>query len=410
MYIEAGKETPFRFKNIPISHYVIDESSDNVVDTVIYKFKMTVKQLIQEFGIDNVSMKCRKVFEKGNAKDFNKKFEVIHVVCPRINRKGKIGKKNMPYASIYIEVESKHTLRNGGYETMPYVVARFLKDPEELYGRSPAINSMSDIKMLNAMNEILLKTEEKVLNPPMLVAHNSIMNKPDFSAGNIIYIRGSVFQDRPVPLETAKNVRVGIEMLERLTNKIKESFYTDMFDYLVGGKYMTATEVDARKQTKLFLIAPLLARVQNEKLTRIIERCFAILLEKGMFPEMPELLYQYPDYEIKFIGRMSDALKSIETNATQQVLMMLQPMMQYNPDVSMNFDWNTLIRDIGMNNGMPVKYIRPKEEVEAEIQQRNQMQMMQAQAQMANNGAKAAKELNEPVVPNSMLQQVTGAE
>jgi hypothetical protein len=336
-----------------------------------------------------------------------KKYDIYHAVCPRVGRRNsEIGKLNMPYGSLFVEGETNHVISEGGYESLPYVAGRFIKDPDELYGRSPAINCLSDIKMLNGLSCIFLKSEEKNLNPPMLVAHNSIVNKPNFSSGRIIYIRGSVFQDRPVPLQSGRDLNVGMDMLQRYENKIKEAFYTDMFDYLMGGKYMTATEVEARKQTKLFLFAPLLARIQKEFLSRIVERCFDIMFRKGLFPKVPEEIKKNPDYEVKFAGRMANALKSIESSAVNNVLMMLAPVMQYDPNVAKNFDWNEIIRDTGLNQGMPVSYVRDKDEVQAEIKAEQEMLMQQHEAQMAQQNAKTANELNEPVKSGSMLEEV----
>jgi hypothetical protein len=312
----------------------------------------------------------------------------------------------MPFMSLYVEKESREVVKKGGYETMPYVVGRFIKDPDEIYGRSPAINSLGEIYMVNAMKNTLIKAARKTVSPPMGVSHNSVLNSPMFDAGRIVYIKGSVFQDRPVPLQVTGDVRIGLDMIQQEQNSIKEAFYTDMFDYLIGGKYMTATEVEARKQSKLFLFAPLLARIQSEKLNRILQRVFDILLTNGFLPPIPDILKQYPQYDIQFTGRMALALQNIEVSATQLTLGMIQPLAQYDPTILDNFDWNAIARGTAKSNGMPIAFVKTKEVVQAERAERAKQEQQMQQMQMAQMGADIAEKAGKPVDDSSLMAQM----
>ena len=87
--------------------------------------------------------------------------EIIHCVKPRgVYDNKKLDKKNMPFQSIYFEYENGHIISIGGFKEMPYVIPRYLKSSTEVYGRSPAMSALPEIKVLNKMVEVGLKAAQ----------------------------------------------------------------------------------------------------------------------------------------------------------------------------------------------------------------------------------------------------------
>ena len=410
LYVEAGTEYPLRFKNFDITSYVIEESAFGKIDTVIVKFRYNCRQAEQAFGRKNLPDEIQGLLDgkgKGASHAEKKKFTFYHCVRPNNNFKANsLDPKKKQYISLYVEKDSKKVVREGGYDIMPYAVARFFKDPNEVYGRSPAINAIGAIKMINAIENDFVKASHKRLRPPVAVRHGSVLNQPDLSAGKIVLIRGSMYEDKPVVLDTVGDVGLGLEVLKYYEEKIKESFYTDMFDYLEGGKYMTATEVEARRQSKLFLFAPMLARLQSEKLHLIVQNVFNILLEKGAFGEMPDALKENPQYEIQFSGKITNALRNIESRGTQMVLAMVNQIAQYDNSVLKNLNYNKMLRDEAINSGMPVSYIRPEEEVQAELRAEAEQARQAQEMAMAQQGSQVAKNLSGEISDNSVVGKV----
>ena len=74
----------------------------------------------------------------------------------------------MPFQSIYMEYESGHIISIGGFKENPYVIPRYLKASTEIYGRSPGMNALPDVKVLNKMVENALKAAAKQIDPPFL--------------------------------------------------------------------------------------------------------------------------------------------------------------------------------------------------------------------------------------------------
>ena len=78
--------------------------------------------------------------------------------------------KNMDFISCHVHEESGALLRESGFREFPYVVPRYLKSSSnEIYGRSPAMNALPDVKMLNTMSKTTIKAAQKQIDPPLMV-------------------------------------------------------------------------------------------------------------------------------------------------------------------------------------------------------------------------------------------------
>ena len=81
----------------------------------------------------------------------------------------------MPYSSIYYHKDDNHIISISGYNEFPYVVPRWLKSSSEIYGRSPSMTALPDVKMLNKMSETTIKAAQKMVDPPLLVPDDSFI-------------------------------------------------------------------------------------------------------------------------------------------------------------------------------------------------------------------------------------------
>ncbi len=146
MFIEEDPDDVVRFSTRHIGEIYISENNKGRIDTVFRKFKLAARSAIVQFGENNVSSKLLGIANN----DPYEEVEILHVVYPRDKYDPK--KKdaaNMPFASCYIEVDSKEQISESGFNEFPYVVPRYLKASFEIYGRSPAMTALPDVKMLN---------------------------------------------------------------------------------------------------------------------------------------------------------------------------------------------------------------------------------------------------------------------
>ena len=172
LMIEEDKEDTLLFSARHIKEIYIQENKKGFVDTLYRRFKMPAQAAADKFGIDNVSKNIINLLKKNPFDDV----QLVHVIRPRLDfDPKKQDRKNMPFQSIYMEYEGGHIISIGGFKENPYVIPRYLKASTEVYGRSPAMNALPDVKVLNKMVETSLKAASKQVDPPLLVPDDSMI-------------------------------------------------------------------------------------------------------------------------------------------------------------------------------------------------------------------------------------------
>ena len=127
---------------------------------------LPARQAVLRFGYDEVTDFIRKKYDKKPDEEIT----MLHAVMPRYDRDPtKMDSANMPFASVYIYMETKMPVSVKGFQEFPYVVPRFLKATGETMGRSPAMVALPDVKMLNLMSKTIIQAAQKQIDPPLLV-------------------------------------------------------------------------------------------------------------------------------------------------------------------------------------------------------------------------------------------------
>jgi len=399
LFIDAAPGSGVRYKHIHLSEIYFAENFVGVIDKVSRKFEMTARQAIQTWG-DKVSEQIRTAMEKSP----EKKFEFLHCVKP--NEDMKSDRKNyegMKFASYYIELETRNTLQVGGYRTFPYAVSRYVTGPKEVYGRSPAMTVLPDIKMLNEMSKTVIRAAHKIVDPPLLLQEDGVLQAFSARPGALNY-GGVDDQGRQVvqPLQTGARVDIGLEMMDQRRKVINDAFLITLFQILVEAPNMTATEAMLRAQEKGALLAPTMGRQQSEMLGPLIERELDILGSAGMLPPMPEALREIGgDVDVEYVSPLNRAQRAEEGVAILRTLESIAPLAQIDPDVMMVFNPEMIARELAEINGVPAKILRSREEVDA-------MREEQAQAAEAQQLLAAAPVLSSSARDLASAQQLAG--
>ena len=394
MYIEEDDEDLLKFSTRHIDEVYIAENDKGRIDTIYRRFKLSARAIVQKFG-DKVSQDIL-TMEK---KDPYQEIEIIHAVYPRsdFNPK-KQDKQNMPFESVYMEYKNKNELSVSGFKEFPFVVPRYLKASHEIYGRSPAMTALPDVKMLNEMSKTTIKAAQKQVDPPLLVPDDGFLLPVRTVPGGLNFYRSGT-RDRIEPLNIGANNPLGLNMEEQRRNAIREVFYVNQLQ-LQQGPQMTATEVIQRNEEKMRLLGPVLGRLQSELLRPLIDRTFNILLRNNQFPQAPESL-SGANIDIEYVSPLAKAQKSTELQSIMRGIEILGSLANAAPVFDyINFD--NLVKHVADIVGMPQKLLKSQGEVTAmrdqqQQQQQEQAQMQQAQqvAQMAGAAAPMAKALPE---------------
>ena len=395
LQIEEDKDDIIRFSSRHIKEIYISEDAKGLVNCIYRRFKMTAKATVEKFGLENLSSKVQNTFKKSQFEDI----DLCHVVKPRdMYNPRKEDKQNMPYVSCYFEYDSGHIISEGGFREFPYVVPRYLKASHEIYGRSPAMTALPDVKMLNEMSKTTIKAAQKQVDPPLLVPDDGFLLPVRTVPGGLNFYRSGT-RDRIEPLNIGANNPLGLNMEEQRRDSIRAVFYVNQL-MMQQGPQMTATEVIQRNEEKMRLLGPVLGRLQSELLKPLIDRVFAILLRKDMLPPAPEFL-SGRDIEIEYVSPLAKAQKSSELQSIMRAIEILGSLANISPVFDyVNFD--NLVKHLADIVGMPQKLLKSQNQVNAEREQaaaqaaeQQQMAQMQQVAQAGGDIAPLAKALPE---------------
>lgn len=344
----------------------IAEDERERVDTVHRRFEWTARQAARRWG-RALPPRLKTAAEK----EPDRRFTFIHAVMPREDydprRRDRSG---MAFASVYVDVESATVLSEGGYAEFPYQVPRWSTRSRRVYGDSPAMLALADAKMLNAMAKTTIVAAQKAADPPLLAPDEAALRGVRVTPGGIIY--GGVSADgRPLyqPLTSGAAINLGIELEERRRQAIRDAFYASLL-LMVPQSGRTATEVLARQEEKLTLLAPHLGRIQSEFLDPLIDRCFRALARAGRFPPMPRVLARLPILKVEYVSPLVRAQRASEGAAVTRTLEAIAPLAATDQSVLDNFDADQLARMLAEAFGLPSRALRSAKDVTAMREER----------------------------------------
>jgi len=382
---KSGRNLVFQSHHIGFMSF--DDNNDGEIDTVYRQIFYTVRQAAQEFGKDNLNKSALKHF---NAGKMNEKFEYVHVVAPNADfDKDKTGSSSKKIKSLYIAVEDKEIVKQGGFDELPYLVARFSTVPGEIMGRCPAIELLPEIKMLNRMKRTFIEQSEKAVNPAMIVEDDGVIGQPVTDPGGMVYIRSGA--QMPQPWQTGTNVALNAEIIAAQQQIVKEGFFNNRFQSLDNQQNMTAFEVGVRKEDDLSVVSPAVTSLQKETLDPLLGRALNLLIGMNKI-EKPPVSF---DFDIAYQGRLALAMAAVQTNAMVATLSLWAPYAQIKPEIFENPNWDKSFRESWLASGAPANNLNDFDEMMAQRQEIEEIQKADAQASIAVDGSKAYKNVSE---------------
>ena len=391
MMVQDTPGSGITFRTFHLADCYIQENDKGFVDTLYRKYKRTGRQLIERFG-EAVPEKIVKISQK----DPFREFEVIHAVEPSETYGEPLKKPTKKaFKSCYILLEEKTLLEEGGYDEFPYMVPRWSKVAGEIYGRSPSMTSLPDIKMVNAMMKTIIKSAQKLTDPPLLVPDDGFILPVRTVPGGLNFYRSGT-QDRIEPLETRGRPDIGFDLLQNRREHIRAAFHVDWMQLpdQKNNPNMTATEVVARQEEKMRLMGPMIGRLQVEFLGPLINRVFSIMMRKKMIPNPPAII-QGEDMKIIYTSPLARAQKSSQLMTITRLFESMAPLYQAKPELLDNMNTDETFRFFHHLLDAPAKILNPEEKVEEERQARAEEQKAMMEAEQAKVQSEAGKNIAE---------------
>jgi hypothetical protein len=261
-------KVPFFFRSTPIIECYLGMDMFDDVDTNYRVFVVGAKAAVEYFeGIGGtVSQKLRGMANDPNQE--NRKVTFLHAVEPRREiGSAKLDNRTVRtsrWAQYWVEVETKHMIKEGGYFTFPYQVTWWDQTDGSAYGQSPIMMLLADIKSLNQMSKIALTAAMQAVKPPTASMQGIYGSRPNLNPGmnNPGYIdkNGRMMIQ---PIITAPNPTLAERVMEVKRSGIREGLYINLFQTLIDNPQMTATEALIRNQEKGDLLGPVGSKIEN---------------------------------------------------------------------------------------------------------------------------------------------------
>lgn len=365
------------------------------VCTLYREFKKTVGEVVKEFGRDKCSPAVRNLFDRGAVDAW---VTIIHAIEPRADRDTtKRDGLNMAWRSCYFELgaDKRSYLREGGHKNFPALAARWATSGGDIYGNSPAMDALGDIKQLQ--HEQLRKAQaiDYQVKPPLQVPTSLKGREVETLPGGITYYDNN---SPSAGIRSAFDVNLRLDFLladiQDVRERIRGAFSADLFLMLANSTNttMTATEVAERHEEKMLMLGPVIERLHSELLDPLIESTFARMVVAGILPPPPPEMAGM-QLNVEFVSMLAQAQRAIATNGVDRFVGNLGQIAQFKPDVLDKFDSDKWADQYSDMLGVDPEMVVAGKDVALIRQQRAQAQQQAQQVAQAEQAASAAQKL-----------------
>lgn len=247
---QPGAFSAFKFKSTPLNAITLAEGQSGYLDTTYRSLHLTLDQLKSRYPDPLFPLP-----DMGGNKESETYYNVLELVKPS----GLI----YEYQAIMIEEGiDPYIIAKGVYQNAPFINFRWLKTPGEIYGRSPVMKALPDIKTANKVVELTLKNasiavagiwqadDDGVLNPA------NIQLTPGSIIPKAIGSKGLQALDMPGRFDISQLV------LDNLQSSIRHALLADKLAP-INSPRMSATEVLKRSAEMSMLLGATYGRLQT---------------------------------------------------------------------------------------------------------------------------------------------------
>ena len=415
LVLEDDKDV-IRCYTLPVGSYWISNNERLEIDLIYRQTSMTVRQLVDQFGMENLSAATKQVAESKQTEVW---VDVIQRIGPNANYKPEspfaIHRK---YSSCFYEkggTEDK-LLGESGSDEFPAMCARWDVNGEDAYGNSPGMRALPDVKSLQLYEKKIAKAVDKMVDPP-LVGPSSIAQRPvSLLPGGVTVADVREGMQGLRPIHEVRFDIAGAELKsEGCRQRIRKSLFTDLFLMLANDQRsnITATEIMQRQEEKMLMLGPVLERVNDELLGPLIDRTFAIAFRRGLIPTPPPELNGI-ELKVEYSSIMAAAQRLLKIGGVDRFVATVGNMAAVDPTVLDKVNRDATVDFYADALAVPPDLVNDQDEAGAIRASRAQQQQAAANAELMNSQANTAKVLSEtdtqsPSALSDLINAQTGS-
>lgn len=338
--------------------YVGSTRADGKIDIVHREYKLNAEQACKEFGENNVSEKIRKAYREGN---LDEEFKFVHAIFPRTpHAVGAKLAKNLPIASMHLELDSKHLVRESGYHEMPVILPRWMRAPDSMYAVGPMYTALPDVRTLNELKALELAGADIAVSGMWLGIDDGVFNPRTVKLGPRKIILAAD-KDSLSALHSGANFELGEHIVSRLQAAIRKTLMADQLPP-ADGPMKTAYEYSVRVDLIRKLLGPIYGRLQAEYLKPLVERCFGLAYRAGIFKPAPQSL-RGRAFAVKYESPIARAQKLDEVMAIESVFASAAQLEAAVPGTMDYLDVPEALKRISAGRGAPGAILRTADAV-----------------------------------------------
>lgn len=367
----------FYAQHLPVGTYAIAEDGMGRVDTLYNECKMSAHEAANYFGRENLSREMQSALDgTGGEQSRHVPKLILHAIYPRKDRDvGRRDMTNMPWADVYLEMETDHIIREGGFRWFPCLVPRWEKAiPWAPWAFGRGHLALPESRTLQWIDYYTLQALPMHVYPPYwLIGPNAseAIGRVTFrpGAGNPL-AAGHTVQ----PHESG--VRYDIQQAERASRqeRITRAFFLDFLQFLPPAdksqpEPLGTTQMRARFMAQV-MGAPLL-NFMGSVLNPLIDISFGLLLEAGAFPFPPDSVIEAAIannnvIDPEYTGPLARAQNEAAVSAIEEALALGTRLSGETGDQLLreNLDFDDAYREWMRARGVPDSLIRDTREME----------------------------------------------
>ena len=283
-----GASSAFNFTAIPMSDIAI------LPNAIFHTTSMTANEVMEKYPTWTPPSNLRDSIKN----DPNLQLKLVQSL---------VGTEFTAWLDVGGDIENNIVSR-GTFETNPYIVFRWSVASGELYGRSPIMRALPDIKTANKVVELVLKNATIAVSGIWQADDDGVINLNNINLTPGAIIPKAVGSSGLTPLTSAANFDVSQIILKDLRERIRHTLLADRLG-LLSEKEMTATEIMARNADMMRILGATYGRLLHEFIRPLCDRGLQILSTRGLI----EPIKLNSDAELKYIAPIAQmtAMESV---------------------------------------------------------------------------------------------------
>lgn len=398
-------EDVFRFYNPCLGEFMFGINPRLVVDVHYREFTYTLQQCVDQFGINNIGDSLASLY-RGGAQ--NKDIEVIvgNAIEPNDDlwatevNLGQVVPAKFKFREVFWLQPNINSAQNSsicqvsGYVEKPFIGARWDVTSNDAYGRGPGMDALPAVRQLQIEQKRKAEAIDKMVRPPM-VASVTMKNEPmSILPGAVNYAADVANSGFKPAYQIDPRIAEMMEDIKEVTGRINSVFFVDLFLMISQlDTVRTATEIDARREEKLIQLGPVIERFENEVLDPIIDRSFAIMMRRGLFPPPPPEIAGM-EINVQYISMLAEAQRAASTTAIERLVQFVGSQVAVSPQSLDILDLDEVNVEYADLLATSPKLLRDPKAIEAIRAARGEQQRQMQALQIGTAAAQGAETLS----------------